>query len=67
MLVGKGWGKAGSSSNIFSYKGYSVLTREENSGVLGILPGGRKVQTLGDCSRCYVLIRICEVASLEQI
>ena len=66
MIGGKGWGKSGSSRSIFSYNGYSVLAREENSGTLGILPGGRKVKTLGDCSRCYVTIRICEVVSLEQ-
>ena len=43
------------------------MAREYNSGVFGIIPSGREVWNLGDRARCYVAIRICEAASLEQI
>ena len=43
MIVGKVWGEAGSSRNISSYKGYSVLSREEDGGTLVIVTDGGKV------------------------
>ena len=43
MIGGKGWWKAGSSRNMQSYEGFSVLTREEDSSELGIVPGWREV------------------------
>ena len=43
MLVGKGLGKEGSSSNISSYKGCSVLESEENNFALGIIQDGKKL------------------------
>ena len=43
MLGVKGWGEIVSYRNIRLYKGYSVMEREDNSFVLGIVLGGRGV------------------------
>ena len=53
--------------NICSYKGYSLLSMEDSSGSLGIVSGWMEVLTLGDCSRYYVVVRICWAVSLEKI
>ena len=43
-----------------------MLKREEDGGILGILPIGGKVLTLDDRARCYVAIGICEAEYMEQ-
>ena len=58
MTGGKDRKKTGSSRNIINYKGYSVLEREDNMGVLGIVPSWREVWTLVDSAICHVPIRI---------
>ena len=43
MLEGKGGGKSISYRDISPYKGYSVLSRDENSCALGVFIDGREV------------------------
>ena len=44
-----------------------MLDREENIGALGSVTSVKEVRTLVNRVRCYVAIRICEAASIEQI